>query len=354
MKKVLAYMLCFVMTIYFTAVCFANEDSTMVSLTKPMYLQKGQINQDISYSILSQEGIYSVECENTQTGRKEIASLEGNKIVDRWYENGVVVSESVFEIPSLIVEEININSETKEIIDSVVKSTEQQANVSAKLLQTKFMQSGVNCTVQAVEDGFVIDPTINIDTSYATAATFTIGSAELLAAFPAYNKTLSAQTNFTSSLNGSMKTMSCKITRNSYVVNNRQSFNIWNGMGLAAASLAVCINPASLLNLCSMYIASGAFIADVLISRPMKAYANALTQACTYDETNYHREVSVYSENGTENFIVTQASDNAPYGWSIVAPGFFTRYPASNIIQQGINSWNTNMSNYGYWKWGDL
>ncbi len=174
-----------------------------------------------------------------------------------------------------------------------------------------------------------------------------------MAAFPPYNKTVIGQTNFNSALNGTVKTMSCKFTRNSYVVSKRQIFNISSGTGLAAAAVMVMIHPDKLASLCKLYISIGTFIKNVAINRATTAYASALGQAYTYDETNYHREVSVHSEYGKDYYAVGKYADYAPYGWAATS-SFLDTYSASYIIQQGIAVWNNNMIYHGYWQWGDV
>ena len=67
-------------------------------------------------------------------------------------------------------------------------------DLTSEMVYNKLMESGIQCTVTAVPDGFIIDPIINnmISTNAATESV-TLDLQELMAAFPPYNKTVIGQ-----------------------------------------------------------------------------------------------------------------------------------------------------------------
>lgn len=347
MKRFLAYFCCIFTLLGQSFSCLANDN--IVGSTEAGNI----LYQDSAIILRANSNMSVVECENLSTGTREVAYWEENHVVDRWYENEVLISEKVFDKSSFISEETALDDSLMNSIDKALAEIADK-DLTSEMVYNKLMESGIQCTVTAVPDGFIIDPIINnmISTNAATELV-TLDLQELMAAFPPYNKTVIGQTNFNSALNGTVKTMSCKFTRNSYVVSKRQIFNISSGTGLAAAAVMVMIHPDKLASLCKLYISIGTFIKNVAINRATTAYASALGQAYTYDETNYHREVSVHSEYGKDYYAVGKYADYAPYGWAATS-SFLDTYSASYIIQQGIAVWNNNMIYHGYWQWGDV
>lgn len=347
MKKILKYGITWLLIFAICSVtCFAEQDKISFDNERKIVYQDSTI-------IMRQNSDGSIiECEYLQTGVREVTYAEGDTIVDRFYDDsGAMISEKIYARSDFISEEIVLTNESKEIIDTTLLDLNQNyEKITPEIIKTKLLEKGISCEVSAVPNGFVIDPLIN---QTKADATVTLSLNELLSSFPAYNKTAMLERSFISALNGTSKKMIGRYTRNGYAISKRQTFNISAGSSLASAAIAVFMTPASLSNICGLYISIGKFVKNVSINRSMEAYAYSMSQACTYDETNYHREVSVHTINGREDFFVGASSDFAPFGWNS-RTGFFKQFSASNIIPKGIEIWNNNMIHYGYWKWGDV
>ena len=161
--------------------------------------------QDSAIILRANSNMSVVECENLSTGTREVAYWEENHVVDRWYENEVLISEKVFDKSSFISEETALDDSLMNSIDKALAEIADK-DLTSEMVYNKLMESGIQCTVTAVPDGFIIDPIINnmISTNAATESV-TLDLQELMAAFPPYNKTVIGQTNFNSALNGTVK-----------------------------------------------------------------------------------------------------------------------------------------------------
>ena len=69
----------------------ANDN--IVGSTEAGYI----LYQDSAIILRANSNMSVVECENLSTGTREVAYWEENHVVDRWYENEVLISEKVFD-----------------------------------------------------------------------------------------------------------------------------------------------------------------------------------------------------------------------------------------------------------------
>ena len=154
MKRFLAYFCCIFTLLGQSFSCLANDN--IVGSTEAGNI----LYQDSAIILRANSNMSVVECENLSTGTREVAYWEENHVVDRWYENEVLISEKVFDKSSFISEETALDDSLMNSIDKALAEIADK-DLTSEMVYNKLMESGIQCTVTAVPDGFIIDPIIN-------------------------------------------------------------------------------------------------------------------------------------------------------------------------------------------------
>lgn len=83
----------------------------------------------------------------------------------------------------------------------------------------------------------------------------------------------------------------------------------------------------------------------------------ALRQGYVYDYTNLQRDVSVDSKTGSGRVSMTWDFVNGEYvnpQWKMTAQAYPFTISQSTMFSEAKRIWESNIQEYGYWKWGDV
>ena len=145
MKRFLAYFCCIFTLLGQSFSCLANDN--IVGSTEAGNI----LYQDSAIILRANSNMSVVECENLSTGTREVAYWEENHVVDRWYENEVLISEKVFDKSSFISEETALDDSLMNSIDKALAEIADK-DLTSEMVYNKLMESGIQCTVTAVPD----------------------------------------------------------------------------------------------------------------------------------------------------------------------------------------------------------
>lgn len=361
-KRFFAFLLAFAMSIYFCPVNYAANGATtakeatlrynLSSIKRAEVLDMSRAGSVGLYKTLQigQDIVYSFEDKSNGT-EYAYCDASGNVHYAR-YEGEELVETKVYTDQDFQTREQTVSVKVENTIDKIVR---EHPFATAAELQREFAKAGLSNVDVTEENGAIlINPFSTVSTFAATKAK-NIGLDGLTRQFPTMSKKAVASKTFNAKPEPVVSTkITCKDTRNSYSQVKQSTSLLSAGMSVVVAAAKVYINPTNLLAILGLASSITKLVESCNFTRGIRAKASVMRQAWMYDRTNYKRDVSVYTEYGTDYFSVGKASDSSPYGWYAEYQSLFDEYTTTSVLNDGINAWQTNMDLYGYWMHGDV
>lgn len=186
--------------------------------------------------------------------------------------------------------------------------------------------------------------------------TINVGLKGLMNKYPTQNKVLSNSYRFLCTPLNVYKAVMVRDTRNNYSYSRTTDVYLSIGKTVTTIAATLLMTTADVISVFGAFLTAATeaatLICDVNAVSAINATASRLRQGYIDDTTYAMRAISAYTEAGTDS--ITYTNQIGRYDWGIDYQSMTDRYPDSYITANASSAYNSTLTTYGYWPWGDL
>ncbi len=358
MKKLVIFWIVISIMLSMTLCVFAKDpEEISTDATAVRVVDVGEGHQIVHY------GDAVIDDSVTQEYRKIVTQCDGG--VSEYYED-FSTGVATIKVNGSIVDIYNMR-ELRDSITTWEMPEEDAARIHEFLAENrgkvpKELPAELKDNYELSYDQFgtpVIKPTLDVASTRAVNIVYPDGS--VTSAYPEYMyKQVSTRTVY-SAVCGRNLNMAIKDCMYSYSLKSRQNryFAAETAISVIAGTFKIAI--ATVLQTLLGYVKTVAGV--VMLSRGVDYYFSesysfeAMRQTYVYDYTENNAYVSVQTEYGSGQLAMTWDFRNNEYtnpAWKITALAYPHTISFDQMYSEGQEIWEYNMTEFGYWKWGNI